>query len=238
MEQGAVGMSSGLTYTPGMYASTSELTALCQELATFPGSFYAPHHRSYGKGALEAYEEMLQIGRDTGAAIHLTHATMNFAENRGRGKDMLSLVDSARADGVDVTLDTYPYLPGCTTLSAMLPSWAQEGGPHMTLERLRSPIIVEQIKRDVEEGCDGGHGLPIDWTTIEVSGLGDADMAQRFSGKTIMEIAVIENRNPADMFVRILIDDKLRTSIIMHVGNEENVQCIMQHEVHCGGSDA
>jgi N-acyl-D-amino-acid deacylase len=237
MSEGAIGMSSGLTYTPGMYASTAELASLCEELATFPGAYYAPHHRSYGKNALEAYEEMLQLGRDTGVAVHLTHATMNYAENRGKGQDMLDLVDQARRDGVDVTLDTYPYLPGSTTLAAMLPSFAHEGGPSVTLAKLRDPTSAQELLAAVEKGCDGGHGLPIDWTTIELSGVAN-DQLKAYSGKTIAHIAALENKQPGQVFLDVLVRDQLRTSIIMHVGDEANVRCIMQHETHCGGSDA
>ena len=116
MAQGAVGMSSGLTYTPGMHASADELVALCQEVAA-AGGYWAPHTRSYGAGALEAYAEALEVGRRSGAAVHLTHATMNFPVNRGRAGELLDLVDAAVAAGQDVTLDSYPYLPGSTTLA-------------------------------------------------------------------------------------------------------------------------
>ena len=121
-------MSSGLTYTPGMYADTGELAALCEVVAEF-GGFYAPHTRSYGAGALEAYAEMIDLARTTGCALHLTHATMNFGVNRGRAPEFLDMVDAGLADGCDITLDTYPYLPGATTLSALLPSWAMSGRP-------------------------------------------------------------------------------------------------------------
>jgi len=136
LSEGAVGMSSGLTYTPGMYADTAELAALCEVVAEF-GGFYAPHTRSYGAAALEAYAEMIALSRSTGCALHLTHATMNFGVNRGRAPEFLDMVDAGLADGCDITLDTYPYLPGATTLSALLPSWAMSGGPDKALERLQ-----------------------------------------------------------------------------------------------------
>ena len=120
MEEGAVGMSSGLTYTPGMYATTEELAGLCRVVGEL-GGFYAPHHRSYGKNALGAYAEMIELSRHSGCALHLSHATMNFAENKCRAGQLLDLIDSALDDGADITLDTYPYLPGATTLSAILP---------------------------------------------------------------------------------------------------------------------
>lgn len=94
LDAGAFGMSSGLTYTPGMYADTAELEALCRVVAE-RGGYWAPHTRSYGGGALDAYREALDIGRRTGCPIHLTHATMNFAPNRGRAAELLALVDEA-----------------------------------------------------------------------------------------------------------------------------------------------
>lgn len=95
---------------------------------------------------------------------------MNFPENRGRARYLLRAIDSSRKRGADVSLDTYPYLPGCTTLGALLPSWATEGGPDATIERLSHPAKREKIRVAVEEnGCDGGHGVPTDWTTIQVS---------------------------------------------------------------------
>lgn len=89
LAQGAVGMSSGLTYTPGMYASGTELAELCRVVASY-GGYYCPHHRSYGRGALAAYAEMVALAREAGCALHLAHATMNFAENEGRASELLS----------------------------------------------------------------------------------------------------------------------------------------------------
>ena len=171
MAEGAVGMSSGLTYTPGMYATTEELGALCSAVGEL-GGFYAPHHRSYGKGALAAYAEMIGLSRDTGCALHLSHATMNFAENKGRAGELLALIDEALDAGVDITLDTYPYLPGATTLSAILPSWASAGGTEATLSRLRDPETKARIREAVEiYGSDGCHGVVAEWDTLEISGV-------------------------------------------------------------------
>ena len=177
MEEGAVGMSSGLTYTPGMYARTEELAGLCRTVGEL-GGFYAPHHRSYGKGALGAYAEMIGLSRDTGCALHLSHATMNFAENKGRAGELLDLIDAALDDGVDITLDTYPYLPGATTLSAILPSWASSGGTGATLERLADPETRAKIRESVEiYGSDGCHGVVAEWDTLEISGVQNPALA-------------------------------------------------------------
>lgn len=236
MEEGAVGMSSGLTYTPGMYARTEELAGLCRTVGEV-GGFYAPHHRSYGKGALGAYAEMIGLSRDTGCALHLSHATMNFAENKGRAGELLELIDSALDGGADITLDTYPYLPGATTLSAILPSWASSGGTEATLARLADPETRAKIRESVEiYGSDGCHGVVAEWHTLEISGVQNPALAGHV-GKTIAAIAEETNAEPFDVFAGILQEDRLGTGILQHVGHEENVRAIMVHRTHTGGSD-
>ncbi|MEN8653584.1 D-aminoacylase [Streptomyces sp. 21So2-11] len=236
MEEGAVGMSSGLTYTPGMYADDAELTELCRVVARYDG-YYCPHHRSYGAGALQAYEEMVTLTRSAGCALHLAHATMNFGVNKGKAPDLLTLLDRALADGADISLDTYPYTPGCTTLVAMLPSWATEGGPEPTLDRLRDDSTAEKIRYVMEEvGADGCHGVPIEWDTIEISGVSDPGLASCV-GKTIAESAAQRGEAPWVTARRLLVNDNLGSTILQHVGHEDNVRAIMQHRVHTGGSD-
>lgn len=236
MQEGAVGMSSGLTYTPGMFADTAELVALCRVVAEL-GGYYSPHTRSYGKDALVAYAEMLDLARRTGCPVHLTHATMNFAENEGRADELLALVDAALDEGCDITLDTYPYLPGCTSLSALLPSWSASGGPDALLERLADPDARERIRLDVEEnGSDGCHGVTVDWETIEISGVANHGL-DTFVGRTVASIGRDEGRSGTDVFFDLLVRDGLATTILQHVGHEENVRAIMQHRVHTGGSD-
>ncbi|MEU3463728.1 D-aminoacylase [Streptomyces sp. NPDC006733] len=236
LEQGAVGLSSGLTYTPGMYASDAELTELCRVVAAYDG-YYCPHHRSYGAGALRAYEEMVALTRDAGCALHLAHATMNFGVNKGKAPDLLALLDRALDAGSDISLDTYPYLPGCTTLAAMLPSWATEGGPEATLARLRDDATAERIRHVMEvDGADGCHGVPMDWATIEISGVSDPGLAGCV-GRTVARSAAERGEEPFTTARRLLIADRLGTTILQHVGHEENVRAIMRHRVHTGGSD-
>ncbi|MGP3973075.1 N-acyl-D-amino-acid deacylase family protein [Streptomyces sp. 8N114] len=236
MAQGAMGMSSGLTYTPGMYASDAELTELCRVVAEY-GGYYCPHHRSYGAGALEAYSEMVALTHEAGCALHLAHATMNFGVNKGRAPELLALLDAALADGADITLDTYPYTPGCTTLAAMLPSWANEGGPEATLARLADPATAARIRHVMEvEGADGCHGVPIEWDTIEISGVSNPELAGHV-GRTVAESATLRGEEPWETAHRLLTEDRLGSTILQHVGHEENVQAIMRHRVHTGGSD-
>ncbi|MFG3583701.1 amidohydrolase family protein [Streptomyces sp. NPDC047990] len=236
LREGAVGMSSGLTYTPGMYAPDAELTELCRVVAAH-GGYYCPHHRSYGAGALEAYEEMVALTRAAGCPLHLAHATMNFGVNEGRAPELLALLDRALAEGADISLDTYPYTPGCTTLVAMLPSWAGEGGPEAVLARLADDATAERIRHHMEAvGADGCHGVPIEWDTIEISGVTDPALAE-YVGSTVRQTADRLGEEPWTTARRLLLDDRLGATILQHVGHEENVRAIMRHRVHTGGSD-
>ncbi|MGW5457392.1 N-acyl-D-amino-acid deacylase family protein [Streptomyces sp. NPDC003996] len=240
MEQGAVGLSSGLTYTPGMYAPDAELTDLCRVVASY-GGYYCPHHRSYGAGALQAYAEMVALAREAGCPLHLAHATMNFGVNEGRAPELLALLDEALDAGADISLDTYPYTPGCTTLAALLPSWASEGGPEEVLARLTDPATAARIRHDLEvTGSDGCHGVPVEWETIEISGVTDAvgDPALGdLVGRTVREAAGLRGEAPWDTARRLLVEDRLGTTILQHVGHEDNVRTIMRHRTHTGGSD-
>jgi N-acyl-D-amino-acid deacylase len=236
MREGAAGLSSGLTYTPGMYADDDELVALCAIVAAHNG-YYSPHHRSYGAGALGAFAEMIEVSQRSGCPLHLAHATMNFPENAGRAEELLTILDEAIAGGADITLDTYPYLPGATYLSALLPSWATEGGPQRTMARLSDSDIRERIRVEIEKnGSDGCHGVPVDWDWIEINGVlneGNAHLV----GHTVADSARHVGVQPSELYFNTLIADNLGTSCLMHIGDEHNVRTIMRHDTHTGGSD-
>ncbi|GLW89194.1 N-acyl-D-amino-acid deacylase family protein [Actinokineospora globicatena] len=236
LREGAVGLSAGLTYAPGMYADTAELDALCEVVAAHDG-YFSPHHRSYGAGALAAYREMVELSLRTGCPLHLAHATMNFPENEGKAGDLLALLDEAAARGADITLDSYPYLAGATYLSALLPSWAAEGGVDATLARLSDVDTRERIRADLEvAGSDGCHGVPVDWTTIEVNGV-RLDANRHLVGRSVAASAAAAGVAPFELFADTLLAERLGTSCLMHVGHEANVRAIMAHPGHTGGSD-
>jgi N-acyl-D-amino-acid deacylase len=236
LQEGALGMSSGLTYTPGMYADDGELVALCKVVADV-GGYYSPHHRSYGAGALQAYTEMVEVSRASGCPLHLAHATLNFPVNQGKAPQLLDLLDKALDNGCDITLDTYPYLPGATYLAALLPSWSTEGGTEATLDRLADPETRERVRVEIEErGSDGCHGVPVDWRTIEINGVRQ-EHNQHLVGVTVDEAARKAGVAPGELYLDVLVDERLGTSCLMHVGHEDNVQAIMRHRVHTAGSD-
>jgi N-acyl-D-amino-acid deacylase len=236
MREGAVGLSTGLTYAPAMYAADDEVVELCKILRPY-GGFYCPHHRNYGLQALQAYRDSIEIGRQAGVPIHLTHCHLGFAANRGRAPELLAAIDRARASGVEVTLDTYPYQAGSTFLHAFLPGWMHEGGPQSTLARLKSPAVHDRLRHEMEvAGSDGFSGVPMGWEMIQISGItGDHDPA--LVGMVLPEAAARAATTPYQFFVDLLVQTGLGVSCLAHIGNEENVQAIMRHPAHMVGSD-
>jgi N-acyl-D-amino-acid deacylase len=236
LEQGAVGLSSGLTYTPGMYADDDELVELCGVLREL-GGYYCPHHRNYGLHALEAYADCIEIARRAGVPLHLAHAHLGYEVNRGRAPELLALVDRARSDGIDVTLDTYPYLAGATYLHAFLPSWIHAGGSAATLERLRRSDLRERLRVEMEEqGSDGFHEIPVDWSIVVIGGA-RLPRNERWIGRSVADAAAEAEARPIDFLCDLLVEEELGVSSIVHIGNEENVRMIMTHPAHTAGSD-
>jgi N-acyl-D-amino-acid deacylase len=234
MEEGAFGLSAGLSYAPGMYAATAELVELCRVVASY-GGYFGPHQRSYGAGAMEGYAEMIEICRSAGCALHLAHATLNYRVNEGRAAELLKLVDEGLDSGLAISLDTYPYLPGMTMLAALLPSWSVAGGYPALKDRLADRAARDRIVRELDlEGTDGANGVPVDWSKIEIVGVADPRL-RGLVGKRVSEAA--ETQRPSEFFLDLIVRDEFGTACLMHEGNEENVRAIMRHGVHTGSSD-
>jgi N-acyl-D-amino-acid deacylase len=237
MREGAVGLSTGLTYAPAMFATDDEVVELCRALRPYNG-FYCPHHRNYGMKALQAYSDSIEIGRRAGVPVHLTHCHFGFPINKGRAPELLAVIDQARAEGLEVTLDTYPYGAGSTYLHAFLPGWMHEGGSEATLARLKSPDIHSRLRHDMEvAGSDGFSDVPMGWKMIQISGVMDGEYDPAIVGMVLPEAAQRAGQEPYDFFVDLLIRSRLSVSCLAHIGNEENVQTILQHPAQTVGSD-
>ncbi len=225
MREGAVGLSTGLQYAPAMFASDDEVVALCQALKPYNG-IYSPHHRNYGMHALQAYADSIEIGRRAGIPVHLTHCHFGFPVNRNRAGELLKIIDDARAEGVEVTMDAYPYLAGNTYLHALLPGWMNEGGTEAILERLQSADVRTRLRHDMEVvGSDGFHDVPLGWEMVVIDGV------------PLVEMAAQAGQDPFNFYCDLLIKTRLGVSCLVFIGNEENVQAIMQHPAHSIGSD-
>lgn len=236
MREGAMGLSTGLTYVPGMYASDEEIVALLEPVRE-AGGYYCSHHRNYGARVVDAYRECLALGERAGVPVHLAHCHVNFPQNRGRAGEVLAAIDEVTRRGVDVTLDSYPYLAGATYLAALLPSWTQSRGSEHALALLGDPESRARIIHEIEVlGSDGHHGVPMDWGTIRITSVGDA--AQQWAvGGTIADLAQARSVAPGELFADLLVEDRMGTGCLVEVGNEENVRAVMAHPAHTVGSD-
>lgn len=236
LSEGAMGLSTGLTYVPGMYATDAEIIdALAPVRAR--GGFYCSHHRNYGAEVVQAYSDCLALAEAAQVPLHLAHCHVNFPQNRGRGTEVLAAIDAAMARGLDVTLDSYPYLAGATYLAALLPSWTAEHGSAHTLELLEDRDSRRRILHEIEVlGSDGHHGVPMDWEVIRISSVSDP-LLTGYVGRTITELARERRQPPGQLFADLLVTDRLGSGCLVEVGNEENVRAVMRHRAHTVGSD-
>ncbi len=235
LEQGAVGLSTGLSYTPASYADTSELVALCEQLVPF-GGFFAPHTRSYGRGVMEAYDEMLDVCQRAGAALHLTHCQVSFPGNEGRAAELVERIEAAPTD-LDLTADSYCYVAGSTYLAAFLPNWVWHDGPSGVIANLRDADIAKRIRHELEDvGTTGFHGALIDWSKIQIGSVGSKANAD-CAGRTIAQLAEARGATPWEEARRLLIEEELSVNVLTFVGHEDNIETIMRLPQHMAGSD-
>lgn len=237
LEEGGVGLSTGLTYVPAMYSDTDELVALCEVVAEY-GGFYCPHHRNYGTDALGGYGECFEIARRSGVALHLAHTHLSFEANRGKLPELLALFDAAIADGVDLSFDSYPYLAGMTTLVSQLPSWALSGTGEEQMARLRDPETRKRIMQALDEdGSDGHQGLTVNWSTVYLAGLPGAPELEWMMEGNLADAARKLNQPPSELCLDILIATDRAAPCVFFIGIEEHVRTLMQRDEHTVGSD-
>lgn len=237
MEEGGVGLSTGLTYVPAMYSDTDELVALCEVVAEY-GGFYCPHHRNYGADALGGYRECFEIARRSGVALHLAHCHLSFEVNRGKLPALISLIDTAIEDGVDVSFDSYPYLAGMTTLLSQLPGWALAGSGDEQMARLRDPATREQIIEALDvTGSDGHQGLTVNWSSVNIAGVPGAPELEWLMEDNLAACAAKIGKRPAELALDILVATERAAPCVFFIGIEEHVRELMRHPVHTVGSD-
>jgi N-acyl-D-amino-acid deacylase len=231
MEEGAVGLSSGLDYIPSRYATTEELTGLCRELAPF-GGVYVTHMRGYAPDTvLAAMDEVFRIAREAGVPALISHFN-------SRADLVLPHLDAARAAGLDVTFDLYGYLAGSTILGMIaLPPWVQEGGAEATLARLADPAVRARL---TGEGFAGPRG-PLDQVRLSYV---EAPAYRACEGLTLAEAAARTAGHPGpaaliDFVCDVLIASSLAVGCVVphRQRTEADVQALMRHPAMMGGSD-
>ena len=152
INEGAAGLSTGLIYPPGIYSDTEELIELCRclnsSLVTHHSSLiYTSHMRSEGKGLIESIKEISRIAKEANIKVHISHIKTSGKENWDKIDEAIALIEDARRKGIRITCDRYPYTASSTDLDTILPSWTYEGGAEEELRRLKSPSVLEKIKK-------------------------------------------------------------------------------------------
>lgn len=234
LEAGGRTLSFGLIYLPGLYAGTDELAALAAEAARF-GAPLVPHIRSESDEEPAALREMIEVARRSGAPLHISHfKAMGGPE---RIAPLLEIIDRARAE-VDLSFDQYPYGAGSTTLAALLPPWAQEGGPPAILERLGDRAARAEMARDV---AGAGGGWENFYRTCGPERIVIADAAPPRAGDVGKSLAAIGAERGSDPFaaaMEILWDSRLAATMVVHYATEDMVRTIFRHPAALVGSDA
>lgn len=231
LSQGAWGMSSGLVYPPGSFAKADELTALGRVLAKHE-TLYASHIRGESGTLMDSVEEAIELGRQSGARVQISHLKAIGKPYWGQGLAALDRIQIARAAGVDVWADQYPYEATATSLAALVPGWAQDGGIAALLARLADPALRETILAAIakEMTIRGGPDR------VKISVLKTAEN-QHWVGKTIQDVATARNI-PAEEAVRqLLIEEGAKINAVYFSLGEIDLDGIMQSSIVAVGSD-
>jgi N-acyl-D-amino-acid deacylase len=169
--------------------------------------------------------------------LHLTHFHASFDTGIGQADRYLQRIDDARREGLDVSLDAYPYLAASTFMAGLLPNWVHAGGPKQLLHRLTDSETREKIRQEMEiSGSDGMQGLPAPWETIVVTDSGHEE-SQHLAGLALQEISQRVGKPPFDCFVDLLVRSNAACSCLLFIGHEENLRKFMQDPQFMAGSD-
>jgi len=237
MLQGAFGLSSGLIYAPGCYASTEELTSLASVAASF-GGIYTSHIRGESSTLVKAVEEAVRIGRDAHVRVEISHHKACGRRNWGSVRKTLLMIEEARSEGVDVAFDVYPYTAACTSLDSVLPPWAREGGFEKELERLRDPETRERLKRETNTLTDEWEASAAEdgWESIYPVGFRKTEN-RRFENRSITDIAKELGKDPTDAAFDLIQEEGMLLYAICHDINEDDVTTVISHPLASIGSD-
>lgn len=240
MRHGAMGMTTALIYPPSSFASTDELVAVGEAAAEL-GGIYASHIRDEGEGLVGAVQEAIEIGERAGMPVEIFHYKGAFEPGWGRIiQEAGAEIEAARARGVDVAADVYPYTAGGTGLEATIPSWVFDGGTDSVLARIRRPEVRARLKREVETGYEGW------WNIIEAAGGWDGVVLvnarnednAHLEGMTLSEIAEATGKDPTDAAWDLVAEGRGRVMAIYHMMSEDDVQWALQRPWVSIGSDA
>ena len=229
MHDGAVGVSTSLEYAPAPYAKTEEIIALASEASRFSG-IYATHMRSEGDAITASIDETARIGREAHIPVEIWHLKVAGKANWHRMPEIIAQINAARAQGIDISADTYAYPAWSNDFSAFIPPWAHDGGDAKLIERLKDPATRARIRKDM---LTPSKTWDNEWNEIPgpESVLITAVQNRKLlplQGKTLADIATSQNKDPIDALCDLLIEDDAFTSVAVFGMSEDDVSLALQ----------
>jgi N-acyl-D-amino-acid deacylase len=239
MKQGAMGLSSSLLMPPSSLVTTAQLAQLAEPAAQY-GGIYSTHIRDEGETVFEAIDEAIAVGRGAGLPVDIIH--MKIAEEKlwGRMDEVIAKIEAARAEGLDIRANVYPYTAGQNDLRAIIPPWAHDGGNEAMLERLADAAARRRMKKDILAGLDGwyNHYLAIggDWSRMLLVGL-DKPENRPFVGKRMSELIAARGGDPVDVLFDVLLEEQGSVRTVYFHHQEADMTLALQQPFTSVGSD-
>lgn len=229
MEEGALGLSTSLQYVPARFAKTDEIVELAKVAARY-GGVYATHQRSEANALDSSLAEVFEIARRASIPTEIWHLKTAYKKNWGRMPEVLRRIEKARAEGLQITADVYPYTAASTSLNACLPPWALEGGTERMLARLRDPETRARLKRDISADSN-------DWENIYLGSGGAEGILvgsvsnrefEALQGQRISQIAAAQNKDALDALFDLILADRGQTGAIYFMMSEDDLRAALR----------
>lgn len=227
LEAGAFGLSTGLIYMPCAYADTREMVELCKVAAEYDRPLVI-HQRSEADAILESMREVIDIGRDSGVAVHFSHFKICGKNNADKFEPLLALLEEAKAAGIRVSFDQYPYVAGSTMLGVVLPAWAHDGGTDRLLERLASPEARARMTSDIHDGIPGWDNF-VAFAGLDGIFVTDVktDANLDVIGKNLVELGEMRGKDPLEATYDLLLAESNAVGMVDFYGLEEHVKAFI-----------
>lgn len=233
IDQGAFGLSTGLTLAPSSYGSTGEIVAIARAVAE-RGGFYATHSRLWAGNHWRATEEAIEVGRRAGLPVQVSHQAIIDPRYFHMADRLLGLMEDACRSGIDVTYDVYPYTAGSSKLDQYLPDWALEGGTDALLKRLDDPAARAAIRDETDRGWF--RGIPWQWDRVQIAHVGQPDAANCV-GLSIAQLAERRDLAPIDCMLELIRSQRNDVSVVQFNREETDVQALVAHRLGTIGTD-
>lgn len=224
LQEGALGISSGLEYTPGGFATSEEIAQLCKAMKGQSPAIYATHMRNEDDRVVEAVEEAIRIAQTAEVGLHVSHLKCQGQRNWGKLDQIFNKIKTAKEQGTSVTMDRYPYLAYSTGLSNLMPIWSREGGTAKFIERLQNPETIQKIKKATLDKVD----LLGSWDSVMITSV-TLPQNKHLEGQTIAQIVRKNQADPFDFTCSLIIAEENQVGMVGFGMSEENTQRILAH---------